>query len=105
MLNDAAGFFHVPAFLIIYAMGAFGSLAIECATLVRDLGEADGVLPPRYRRWSYPIVRALFVFFAAAPLAVILDAQSIAAAFYIGVSAPVIYDRLASGITSKEETS
>jgi hypothetical protein len=82
----------------IYFIAVLGSIAVELAALVRELGANNGVLPTRYRTRSYPIFRLLFALIAAGPLAILLSAQTDWNAFYIGISAPLIFDRAAAGI-------
>ena len=82
----------------IYIYAVIGSIGIELASLLRNLSDNDGRLPPKYRTWSYPVVRILFTVVGAGPLALMMDAKTSMIAFYIGVSAPLIYDRAAAGI-------
>jgi hypothetical protein len=79
-------------------IAVFGSLTVELAALVRELGAHDGQLPKRYKTWSYPFARVEFAFFAARPLAILLTAQTELSALYFGISTPLIYDRLAAGM-------
>ncbi len=88
----------VSANVAIYLIAVLGSVAVELAALVRELGANDGVLPKRYRTRSYPFFRLLFAFVAAGPLALLLAAQTDWNAFYVGLSAPLIFDRAAAGI-------
>ena len=81
-----------------YAIATFGSLGVELTALVRDLAANDGRLPRRYKRVAYPTARVLFAFIAAGPLAILLSAETALSAFYIGATAPLIFDRLAAGI-------
>ena len=89
--------FQAP-FMVMYASSVAGSLGIELAALLRNLSASDGQLPAKYKTLSYPIFRVLFAFIGAGPLAVMMDARTGLIAFYIGISAPLIYDRAAAGI-------
>lgn len=82
----------------IYLTGVVGSIAIELAALLKDLGINDWKLPPRYKTIVYPVVRLLFTAFAAGPLAVYLAVKPDWTAFYVGISAPLLFDRAAAGI-------
>lgn len=97
-MNEQLSSLGFPLWLITYGAAVVGSFGVELAALVRDLSLSDGVLPRRYRTYSYPIFRVLFAFLAAGPLALMLEPHSALTAFYVGVSAPLIYDRAASGI-------
>jgi hypothetical protein len=50
-----------------------------------------------YKKPFYIFIRAMFALFVAGPLPIILEAPSWFSAAYIGASAPVVMDRLASG--------
>ncbi len=81
-----------------YSIAVFASLAIELTALLRDVSANNGVIPDRYRTVAFPLIRLAFAFLAAGPLAIILGSASVAAAFYIGATAPLIFDRAAAGI-------
>jgi hypothetical protein len=82
----------------IYLLGAFGSLGVELAAVLREVTVSDGQLPPRFKTRSYIFVRVLFAIFAAGPLAVLLATKADWTAFYIGITAPLIFDRAAAGL-------
>jgi hypothetical protein len=81
--------FGLPPIVAVYAVAVLGSLAIELAAPPS---------PERYRTISYPVFRILFAFVAAGPLAVLLSARTDWNAFYVGLTAPLIFDRAAAGI-------
>ena len=84
--------------IAFYISAVFGSGAVELAALLRDVTANKGQLPDKYRTRAYPIVRIMFAFLAAGPLAILLSAASDWNAFYVGVTAPLIFDRAAAGI-------
>ena len=71
--------------IVSYVIAVFSSLAVELLALIREAAANEGNLPARYKRWAFPISRIAFALIAAGPLAIILDAQSKAAALYVGV--------------------
>lgn len=82
----------------VYITAAVSSVGVELSALVRELAVNEGVLPKRYKNKTFLIVRGCFAFLAAGPLAIILGAHGLLMAFYVGVSAPLIFDRAAAGI-------
>lgn len=97
----ATGFERV---LPTYFLGVFGAITIEFAAVLRDVAENSGRSPPLYRKWSYVTLRLLFAFVAAGPLAVIFTSgESPWSAFYVGATAPLVFDRVASGIPSEAD--
>lgn len=102
MTDNLAASIGVGPITLIYLTGVFGSLAVELAALVRELAASQGQLPAQYKTWSYPIFRVLFAFLAAGALAVVLEAKTLVAALYIGISAPLIFDRVASGVKKND---
>jgi hypothetical protein len=97
MIDHSVGF-GLPQIVAVYLIAVLGSIAIELAALVKETGAAQGKLPERYRTVTYPTFRVLFAFVAAGPLAVIRSARTDLNAFYIGLTAPLIFDRVAAGI-------
>lgn len=87
-----------PDSLAAFGMGALGSLAIELATAVKLTTENHGTCPPIYKKPFYCVIRVVFALICAGPLAVLMDAASYWSAFYLGISAPLVYDRLARGL-------
>jgi hypothetical protein len=85
-----------PTFLK-YLLGLLGSVAVELAAMMRAVAANDGALPSPYNSRVYILIRIAFAIIGAGPLAS-LFADSIAMAFYVGVSAPLIFDRLAAGV-------
>jgi hypothetical protein len=81
----------------MYFIGIFGNLSVEIAAALRLTLELDGRCTPIYKKPFYIFIRAMFALFVAGPLPIILDAPSWFSAAYIGASAPVVMDRLASG--------
>jgi len=82
----------------LYFSGLFGSAAVEFTSMIKSTLVIDGDCPPLYKKPFYILARAGFALFIAAPLPTLLGATSILTAIYIGASAPLIFDRLASGI-------
>src|SRR3954471_22862640 len=80
-----------------YWIGVLGSLMVELFSAAKACGELDGAVPPRYKRPFYLGTRVLMALFSGV-LAVVLEAPSAFAAFYLGVSAPLVMDRLAQGV-------
>jgi TRAP-type C4-dicarboxylate transport system permease small subunit len=80
-----------------YWAGFLGSAVVEAYSFVKAVEAHDGRLPDRYRRLWYAITRILFPFLSGTiPWG--LGATSFTIAFYMGASAPLIFDRLARGI-------
>ena len=77
-------------------VGVMGSLSIEVTTCWRAMANADGDLPVRYKKPVYLIVRGLLAL-GGGTLAVVFDAPTALAAFYLGASAPIVLDKLAQG--------
>ena len=87
-----------PDPLTAYGIGVLGSLAVEVAAAVKLTTEHGGVCPPIYKRPFYLFVRLLFALIGAGSLPVMMDASSLWSAFYLGISAPLVFDRLARGL-------
>jgi hypothetical protein len=81
----------------MYAIATIASVGVELLAFFRETA-ASGKVPDRYKNPLFVFGRIAFAAIAAGPLAVILDAESKVSAFYIGVSAPLIFDRLAAGM-------
>lgn len=81
-----------------YAIGVLGSIGVEVAAALKLTAEHGGACPPIYKRPFYVVMRCTFALIAAGPLPVLMDAASWLAAFYLGISAPVVFDRLARGL-------
>jgi hypothetical protein len=86
----------------IYFVCTLGNIAVELLATIRDMAANGGVLPTRYRRLSFVVVRVLFAFIAAGPLALVLGANTNIMAFFIGAASPLIFDRLAAGIVPND---
>ena len=87
-----------PDSITAWALGSLGSLAIELATAVKLTTDAHGSCPPIYKKPFYIFMRVGFALICAGPLAALMDAASYWSAFYLGISAPLVYDRLARGL-------
>jgi hypothetical protein len=88
----------VPTPTAAYFIGAIGSLTLEIAVALRLSAESGGSCPAIYKRPFYVLVRIIFAFTAAGILPVMMAAQSQWSAFYLGVTAPLVFDRLARGL-------
>lgn len=95
MIGDIAAALGVP---LPYLCSVIGSLGVELSVAVFAAGAANGEFHPRYKRIPYIVFRLVFAIFFAGPLPLILGATTSAAAFYMGASAPLIYDKLARGL-------
>jgi hypothetical protein len=88
----------VPSPTTCYVIGVIGSITLEIAAALRLSAEAGGVCPPIYKKPFYVLVRVIFALTAAGLLPVMMSAQSIWSAFYLGITAPLVFDRLARGL-------
>jgi hypothetical protein len=100
MPTDYLGYLSgsVPLPTTAYAIGVVGSITTEIAAAVRLSAALGGACPPLYKKPFYISARLLFALTAAGLLPVMMSAQSIWAAFYLGVTAPIVFDRLARGL-------
>lgn len=73
-----------------------GSLVVEVGACCRAMANAEGDLPTRYGKPLYLFVRLLLAL-SGGTLAVVFDAPTALAAFYLGASAPIVLDKLAQG--------
>jgi hypothetical protein len=90
----------------IYCYGVVGSLGVELAAAVTAASANEGVLPLKYKRPVFLLLRFVFAFVAGSvPLA--LDAANMWSAIYLGASAPLVFDRAARGLdpTDNKEAS
>jgi hypothetical protein len=97
--------FAFPEEAAYYSIAVMGSIAVEIAALVRDTTASEGRIPQRYKSIFYIAARILFAIVCAGPLAFLLNEGNAGhtdlMSFYIGVSAPLIYDRMAAGALPK----
>jgi len=93
-----------PDTLTAFGVAALGSLALELATAVKLTTENHGTCPQIYKKPFYCVIRVGFALVCAGPLAVLFDAASSWSAFYLGISAPLVYDRLARGLQPEAPT-
>jgi hypothetical protein len=84
--------------LVLYSIAVAGSVAIEIVAFTREITRTRGALPIQYKRRAYYVAKIAFALLAAGPLAPFIGAKTVSMAFYIGLTAPLIYDRLAAGI-------
>lgn len=82
----------------IYFSGLFGSAAVEFSSMMKATLAENGNCPDLYKKPFYVLARAILGIVFAAPLPVLLDANSMLTAIYMGASAPLIIDKLASGV-------
>jgi hypothetical protein len=83
--------------LKMYAFGVLGSIIAEVTALLRAIAANNKTLPKGYYTIAYVIVRTLFALIVAGPFAALL-AQAAWTAVYVGITAPLVYDRVAAGI-------
>jgi hypothetical protein len=88
----------IPTPTTSFFVGALGSITLEIAAALKLSAEMGGVCPPIYKQPFYLSVRLIFALTAAGLLPVMMSAQSIWSAFYLGVTAPLVFDRLARGL-------
>lgn len=81
-----------------YLVAVLGSIGVELAAALAHMKAREGTLPPPYRQPNYIALHLLFALVAAGPLPLILKTGSLASAFYVGASAPVIYDKVSRGV-------
>lgn len=82
--------------LNIYFIGLGGSLLVEFIAFVHACEMHGRHVPRRYQHFLYLISRfTLPLLYATVP--VLLGANSVISALYIGASAPIVLDRLAQG--------
>jgi hypothetical protein len=89
-----------PEPLVAYAIGVAGSLATEVAAAVKMSTEHGGICPPLYKKPFFILARIGFALIGAGLLPIMMDAASLWSAFYLGISAPLVFDRLARGLQS-----
>ena len=87
-----------PTLWAAYLIGVLGSLAIELAAALKLSTSMGGTCPPIYKQPFYILARLSFAFIAAGTLPVMMQAQSHWSAFYLGATAPIVFDRLAKGL-------
>jgi hypothetical protein len=97
-MTDLHTLLGISPTLSAYLVASLGSLMVEVGAVVRQTAADDGYLPKRYKRLTFPLFRIAFAFLGAGPLAIFFGVPSELMALYVGVSAPLLYDRLAAGI-------
>ncbi len=80
-----------------YWAGFFGHWAVEVYAALRYAILHNGKCPPLYKKPFYVMIRVFFSLCVAAPLPHFLGADTLLSAVYIGASAPLIIERMASG--------
>ena len=80
-----------------YVSGVLGSVGVEVGAALTAASNNEGSLPRKYHKPVFLILRGVFALIAGA-IPVALSAQNMWAALYLGASAPVIFDRAASGL-------
>jgi hypothetical protein len=83
-----------------YWLGVLGSAAVEIFAAAKASADMDGGMPSRYKKPFYLLTRVL-VALASGVLPVVFGAPTPLAAFYLGLSAPLVIDRLAQGVLPK----
>jgi hypothetical protein len=84
-------------------LGVLGSVLVEVAALTKGVADCGGSWPDKYRKAPTVIMKIIFPFFAGA-IPIIFEAANALTAVYLGASAPIIIDRLASGVQPSVET-
>jgi hypothetical protein len=84
----------------MYLLGVLGSVISEVTALLRAISANNRRIPTGYYTRAYIVVRTLFAFVVAGSFAALL-AQNPWTAVYIGITAPLLYDRVAAGIQDK----
>jgi hypothetical protein len=82
---------------LLYLAAVLGSAAAEFATALRESSLIDGKCPARYKEPFYLAARAAFALLIAGPLPFVFEISTNLAAFYMGVTAQIIVDRLVKG--------
>lgn len=80
-----------------YWVGVIGSVCVELGSALRGCSQEGGRLPDIYKSVPYWVIRTLMAF-AAGFLPVFLDAANSMNAFMLGVSAPLVLDKLERGV-------
>jgi hypothetical protein len=81
----------------MYLFGVLGSAIAELMGLWRAISANNRKIPNGYYTRAYVIVRILIAVVAAGTFAYLL-AEIAWTALYVGITAPLIYDRVAAGI-------
>jgi hypothetical protein len=89
--------------ITIYFVGFFANTAVEITAALRQSLALNGACPPLYKKPFYIVMRVAFAIFVAGPLPVLMGPSTVVSALYIGASAPVVVDRLASGALNKHQ--
>jgi hypothetical protein len=84
----------------LYLCGVFGSAAAEIVAALRETQKLSGRCPELYKRPFYICVRILVALVPAGGLPVLLSASNLQTAFYLGLSAPLLLDRLQRSLQS-----
>jgi hypothetical protein len=76
----------------LFAWGCFGSLAVEVVDILKALQQSI-LLPGRYRRWLYWVVRLCIVCIAGG-LVVATGSSTPIQAITIGAAAPLFFEKI-----------
>lgn len=98
MLESLATSFGVS---VPYLCAVIGNIGVELTVALGSAANNGGRFPARYTRWPYLAGRAVFALVFAGSLPMMLGANTKSAAFYLGASAPLVYDKLARGLDPK----
>jgi hypothetical protein len=72
----------------------FGSVAAELVAALNACSKNGGDTPPIYKRPFYLIIRAAVALIPAGGLPILLHAPNELTAFYLGLSAPLVLERM-----------
>jgi hypothetical protein len=88
----------INTIILRYVIGVCGSIAVEATAFLRTIAANNRRIPEGYYTRAYVIGRSVFALIVAGPFAAFLAEKNAWTAFYIGITAPLIYDRVAAGI-------
>jgi len=84
----------------LYLCGVFGSVAAEIVAALRETQKINGKCPEHYKQPFYIVIRILVALIPAGGLPVLLSASNFQTAFYLGLSAPLLLERLQRSLQS-----
>jgi hypothetical protein len=76
----------------------FGSVAAEIVAALNATSKLKGKCPEIYKQPFYLVIRVAVALIPAGGLPLVLGADNVQTAFYLGLSAPLFLDRLQKGL-------